>query len=182
MEALEHLLSAGDALLRDDSIDLALIHLPIPHPPGIYSRSSHTIGPYGNYIDNLVLADNILNRFREILRQAPRTQQTILIVSSDHSWCVPVWIHAKGWTKEEGRATDGAFDPRPVLIVNFPGAIGHCEASDNLQSMMMIHDVIIAILRGRAHSSGDLLSNLALKHAGHCRLPSVNVDLTQAQA
>ena len=180
VEALEYLLSAGDTLLRDDSVDLALIHLPIPHPPGIYSRSSHTIGPYGNYIDNLILADNILDRFRKILLQTPRAQQTILIVSSDHSWRVPVWIHAKGWTKEEEQATGGAFDPRPVLIVNFPGAIGHCEASDNPQSMM-IHDVIIAILRGRANSSGDLLSNLALEHAGDCRSPSVNADLTQAQ-
>ena len=50
----------AEALIRDQSISFVFIHLPVPHPPGIYDRSTGRERAGGTYIDNLALADRSL--------------------------------------------------------------------------------------------------------------------------
>ena len=52
---LAAIMPQAEALIRDQSIGFVFIHLPVPHPPGIYDRRAGHQRPTGTYIDNLAL-------------------------------------------------------------------------------------------------------------------------------
>jgi hypothetical protein len=113
---------AGDALIDDSQIDFCFVHLPLPHPPGDYNRNTGKIGPGGSYIDNLALSDRVLGHMLAEIAATPAADRTTVILSSDHSWRTWLWRHRYGWTREDELASGhGRFDPRPMLMVWFPG-------------------------------------------------------------
>lgn len=119
---LNPMLDAGERLAANDGVDFVFIHLPLPHPVGIYHRKTGKIGYGGSYIDNLALSDKVLGELEATIAKTPSASMTTLVVSSDHSWRVPMWRGKSGWTREDEAASrDGYFDPRPVLLVHFPG-------------------------------------------------------------
>ena len=119
-ERFAAMITSARDLVTDDNIDLAFVHLYLPHPPGFYDRKTGQVLVGGSYIDNMALADRSLGQLMQALAQTSRAQLTTLIVSSDHSWRVGIWRHGFGWTKEDELASGhGHFDPRPMLIVRF---------------------------------------------------------------
>jgi Sulfatase len=137
----------ADALLRDESIGFVFIHLPIPHPPGIYDRSTGRERAGGSYIDNLALADKSLAEMMAALSTTALASKTTVIVCSDHSWRVPMWRLTATWTKEDEVASHGRFDPRPVLMIHFPGQQEEHVVTAPFASIG-IHDIIERMLRG----------------------------------
>ncbi len=117
------LLTAGDTLLADPTIDFVFLHMPIPHPFGFYDRrkkifsSSHT-----SYIDNLALADLYLAHVRQILEQQQQWDSSAVVVMGDHSWRTKsIWLSSATWTAEDAAASHGGqFDDRPAYIVKLP--------------------------------------------------------------
>jgi sulfatase-like protein len=105
-------------ILRSD-IQFAFLHIPLPHPPGIYDRVHHRFSDHGSYIDNLALADLALGELLDTLQGTANWGRTTLVVSGDHSWRIPLWEFE--FTDEERQAARGGFDPRPVLEVRLPG-------------------------------------------------------------
>ncbi|MCU1323120.1 MAG: hypothetical protein JWM43_2769 [Acidobacteriaceae bacterium] len=56
-----NLLTAADTVLSDPSATFVFLHLPVPHPDGIYDRNTHQFSTHPtSYLDNLVLADDTL--------------------------------------------------------------------------------------------------------------------------
>ena len=137
----------ADALLRNESIGFVFIHLPIPHPPGIYDRSTGRERAGGSYIDNLALADRSLAEMMAVLSATALASKTTVIVCSDHSWRVPMWRLTATWTKEDEVASHGRFDPRPVLMIHFPGQQEEHVVTAPFASIG-IHDIIERMLRG----------------------------------
>jgi hypothetical protein len=113
--------AAASSLIQNESIRFAFIHLPVPHPPGMYDRKTGTFGVRGTYLDNLVSADSVLGNLLAVIQRTSAASQTILIVSSDHSWRTNMWRASDMWSKDEERASKSKFDPRPVLLIHFPG-------------------------------------------------------------
>jgi hypothetical protein len=149
------LMSRSQALIENGNIHFLFIHLPVPHPPGIYDRKTHTLREGGNYLDNLILAGDTL---RELLREidhGPQANQTTVIVSSDHSWRVPYWANKSDWTAEEERISRGRFEKRPVFLVHFPGQQTGSEV-ESLKSELLEHDVIVQMLEGKITSAESL--------------------------
>jgi hypothetical protein len=146
-EDLTAIMPQAEALLRDQSIDFVFIHLPIPHPPGIYDRRTESRSTTGSYIDNLALADKSLAELMAILNATPLASRTTVIVCSDHSWRVPMWRPAGPWTKEDEAASHGRFDPRPVLMIHFPGQQEEQVVTVPFPSIR-IHEIIQHMLRG----------------------------------
>ena len=142
-------------LLNDSRIRFIFVHLPVPHPPGIYDRHSHTINDQGTYLDNLVLADQSLGALQDVIRSTPAAANTTLIVSSDHSWRTYWWKVTGAWSEETMRATHGGeFDPRPVLMVQLPGGItGQVIAKP--VSAMIVHSILEDLLRGHLQTAAD---------------------------
>ena len=117
------LLAAGDKLLNDPSVSFLLLHMPIPHPFGIYNRrTASLIASHNTYIDNLALCDLYLTHLRQMLQRNGTWDQTTIVIMGDHSWRSQLWKGAPGWLPEEQAATDGGrFDDRPGYIVKLPG-------------------------------------------------------------
>lgn len=120
-EKFHALVDAALELIRKEDIDFVFVHLPIPHPPGTYDRKTGRIVAAGSYLDNMALSDETLGVLQAALAQTASAPMTTLIVSSDHSWRVPLWRNAIGWTAEDEAASQGRFDSRPLLIVHLAG-------------------------------------------------------------
>ena len=148
------------ALIEDDQVRFVFLHLPVPHPPGIYDRQRHMLRPGGTYLDNLVLADDSLGTLLQEIAATPSADQTTVVLSSDHSWRIPIWRHNRFWSGEEERASGGRFDDRPVLMIHFPGQKSGNEMNAAL-SEMLEHDMIAEMLRGRINNPADLSNFLS---------------------
>ncbi|HZD77474.1 MAG TPA: hypothetical protein VE218_10740, partial [Acidobacteriaceae bacterium] len=61
-------MTQAQGLLHDQRIRFVMLHLPVPHPPGIYDRKRHALTAGGNYIDNLVLADDTLGQLMKVIQ------------------------------------------------------------------------------------------------------------------
>lgn len=154
MRDYQQVMAQSETLLRDPRIRFVMLHLPVPHTPGIYDRQRHALVAGGNYIDNLVLADETLGQLMSLLQSTPDAAETAVIVSSDHSWRVDYWKKQPDWTAEEKRVSDEKFDTRPVLMVHLPGTEDAQIVSQPV-SAMIVHSILEAMLRGQLHSSVD---------------------------
>lgn len=154
---LEHanVMNAADSLIKNAGIDFEFIHLPVPHPPGIYDRKTGTLGVPGSYLDNLVLADRDMGNLLDLIGKTSSADRTTLIVSSDHSFRVGMWRDLQMLTPEGMRATGGKFDPRPVLMIRFPDQDGS-EVRPEQFPLLGIHGILEGMLSGEIRSRRDL--------------------------
>jgi hypothetical protein len=114
---------SADQLLQKPAFDFILIHMAVPHPSGIYNRTTHTFTTrHASYIDNLALADSYLAHVRSLLEAEGQWDSSAIVIMGDHSWRTKLlWAAALDWTPEEREASDGGqFDDRPDYIVKLP--------------------------------------------------------------
>ena len=118
----EDLFDQADRDLHDSSLDFVFLHMPIPHPVGIYNRRSRTLTTSNSdYLDNLALADSFLDHVRSLLIAQGQWDSSAIVVMGDHCWRTKLlWARSDGWTEEEERASDGPSDDRPGYIVKLP--------------------------------------------------------------
>jgi Sulfatase len=152
------LLAAGDARLNDSSATFLFLHMPIPHPDGIYNRRTGVLAA-GNpsYLNNLALADEYLRHVMSLLQQRREWDSSAVIVMGDHSWRTRlIWAHSPDWTAEEDAASHGGqFDDRPGYIVKLPGQ--HQAARiDEPFAAIRTRALLRNILNGRILTSTDL--------------------------
>ncbi|MEO6982154.1 MAG: hypothetical protein ABI072_03455, partial [Edaphobacter sp.] len=99
------------------------LHIPVPHPGGIYDRKTASFtSTHSSYIDNLALADRYLAHVHELLQQHHAWDSSTIVVMGDHSWRTQLaWIASPLWTAEDQLASHGGqFDNRPAYIVKLP--------------------------------------------------------------
>jgi Sulfatase len=158
----QRVLKQAESLIQDESIRFAFIHLPVPHPPGIFPDPTSYAEGRDDYLGNLILADQTLAELRTVISRTSAASDTILIVSSDHSWRVPMWRTIPGWTRAEEHATRAGtqtevFDSRPVLMVRFPNQTP--EQSDSIdlpRDGMILHTLLLDIFTGRVSNLREL--------------------------
>jgi hypothetical protein len=145
---LAAIMPAATALIRDQKIRFVFIHLPVPHPPGIYDRRTGNLRGGGTYLDNLALSDRVMGELMTTINATPLAGKTTVIVCSDHSWRLSVWQAVGLFTKEEEVVSGGRFDPRPVLMIHLPGQQAGHEVSEPFDEIR-IHEIIERMLRGQ---------------------------------
>ncbi|MGA2852007.1 MAG: hypothetical protein ABSE46_23640 [Terracidiphilus sp.] len=156
------MMKEAQTMIEDSQIRFVFLHLPVPHPPGMYDRKRHTLRSGGNYLDNLALADDTLGTLLQQINATPSAGETTLVITSDHSWRIPIWLHSEGWTGEEERVSGGRFDDRPVLLVHFPGETAGKDV-DAAVPELLEHDMIAGMLKGKINNPADLTEFVA-KH------------------
>ena len=149
-------LDQAKALIADENVRFAFVHLPVPHPPGIYPDPLNPGGE--DYLGNLILADKALAELRDVIEKTASAKDTILIASSDHSWRVPIWRNTPLWTQAEERASNhGQFDDRPVLILHFPGQTAQSAISiDRPVSAMIVRSLLLDIFSRKINGPEDV--------------------------
>ncbi|MFN8650409.1 MAG: sulfatase-like hydrolase/transferase [Gemmatimonadales bacterium] len=110
----------------DSSLDLVVLHLPVPHEPWLFDRDEERLtlfryAPSG-YLDNLALADRSLARLRTVLDSSGLAGRTALIVTSDHPW-----RHSADF--------DGRHDPRVPLLIYLPWDGTHRPVPDSIATL-----------------------------------------------
>lgn len=159
----QNLSKEGDSALLDRSAALTFLHLPIPHPGGIYNRktASLTTG-YSTYMDNLALADLYLARVRSLLEKTGQWDSSTVIVMGDHGWRTSfVWKPFPDWTYEEEKASDGGkFDDRPAYIVKLPGQRTN-QRIDHPLKAMETRKLVDALMKQQIQTPADLGSWVA---------------------
>ena len=113
---------ATDAALSDSRNDFLLLHMPIPHPEGIWNRRSSQFAiNLSSYVDNLALADDYLAHVRALLEASGQWDSTTVVLMGDHAWRTREWKDLPSWSREDQLASDGAqFDPRPAYVIKLP--------------------------------------------------------------
>ncbi len=152
------LVDAADRILEDPSAGFVLIHMPIPHPYGIYDRKTQQFSvEHTDYLDNVALADNYLMHVRSKLEQSGQWDNSTIVVMADHSWRTELmWKDSPEWTKEEGVASGGGqFDERPAYVVKL--AEQHTGARiDAPFSAMNTRKLFDAVLAQKIRSKEEL--------------------------
>jgi len=87
------ILGQAEEAVGNLKLDLLFVHLPVPHPPGIYNRSTRklAVAEESGYLDNLALADSALGRLRKRLEETGAWDRTSIVISSDHWWRSDYW-------------------------------------------------------------------------------------------
>ena len=151
----QDIMRKASALIRNEDIRFVFLHLPVPHPPGFYDRHTHRLTLGGNYLDNLVLADDSVGSLMQEIDLTAAADRTTVIISSDHSWRIPMWRGAPGWTAEEERISQGRYEPRPVFLIHFPGESYGREIPDPLPELIE-HDIIAGMLKHELKTPEDI--------------------------
>src|SRR6185437_1658136 len=117
-----YLLDRAFEIANDPSIGLALIHLPIPHPPAIYNRSKGAITAEGRigYLDSVAFVDRTVGALRRSMEQAGVWDRTAVLISADHGWRTYLWRGSPEWTAEEEAASHDDTSGVPFLL-KLPG-------------------------------------------------------------
>jgi hypothetical protein len=113
----------ADRLIKDPSIDFILLHMPIPHPPGMYDRKRRVYVTHdSSYPDNLALADEYLAHVRALLDMNQQWDSSTVLIMGDHSWRTKlIWSSSHAWTPEDEIASHGGqFDDRPAYVLKLP--------------------------------------------------------------
>ena len=152
------LIDAADSLLTDSSASFVFLHMPVPHPGGIYDRqrSSFTTSR-SSYIDNLALADHYLGHVHDLLEQRGEWNSSTVVVMGDHSWRTKLmWRAAPFWTAEDEAASQGGqFDDRPAYIVKLPNQQSRTEVDAPFQAIRT-RALFDELLRHRLVTPDDL--------------------------
>jgi hypothetical protein len=153
-----------DASVGDSEV--VYVHWPIPHPLGLPNAAPAADTP-ANYFDNLVAMDALLGRIEQRLRQRKEWDDVTLILTSDHSLRPGYWDDTEAWTDEEEQATAGGRrSPYVPFIVKFPGAHPPMEF-DQPFSVVLTHDVVLAIAQGEVSSPAELAAWLSRHRNKH---------------
>jgi hypothetical protein len=141
-------------LISDPSLDLVLIHLPVPHPPAIYDAPSGELStdPATGYGDSLILADRTLGELRRALEDAGLADRTVLLVTSDHPFRKAFW---KEKLPVELRGLDEDEDPRIPFLLKLPEEEGGFRHEAKFTTTVSA-ELLLALLRGELQRSGDV--------------------------
>ena len=105
------LMARSRALVADTSIRFVLLHLPLPHPPGLYDRRTQQFSLRGSYLDNLALADRAVGELLDVMHNTPAAANTTVIVSSDHSWRVLYGVLSRAGLRRKRLPREGGSIP-----------------------------------------------------------------------
>lgn len=149
---------SADAMLNDSASDFLFLHMPLPHPLGIYDRRRGVLTTHStSYIDNLALADKYLAHVRQLLEQRGEWNSSTIVVMGDHSWRTSfVWSKMDGWTPEDETASHNAqFDDRPAYLVKLPNQQQGTQIDAPFKA---IHTraLLDALLANQLHTTDDL--------------------------
>ena len=133
--------------LTNSPANLTLLHLPVPHHPGIYDPKEDRLTAWKyarnrEYLDNLVLADRVFGRLRRAMEQAGTWDNSWLILSSDHWW-------------REAASYDGQIDHRVPFIIKAAGQNESIVYKNRLNTVATYY-LILSVLKGEVTEAGQL--------------------------
>jgi hypothetical protein len=146
---------AADRVLEDKRYDFILLHMPVPHPAGIYDRKTRTYALNRSaYVDNLALADVFMAHVQQILEAQGEWDGATILVMGDHSWRT---LGAKdgSWSVDDDQANHAGYDPRPAYALKLPHQQTTATVNSEFQATRT-RSLLNALLRGQLSTLVDV--------------------------
>lgn len=125
IDKLKSALKHGIPMLENPKLNFLLLHIPAPHPPGVWDIRKHAFTTDGqpDYIDNLEDADRILGKVRQVLERTGQWDQSTVLVSSDHPYRPYSWLvlQVLPHPDEMVRLTQLKWQPYIPFFLKMPG-------------------------------------------------------------
>ena len=118
--------------------DFIFVHLPVPHTPGILLAKGI---PGGDYLDNMVIADETLGFIRELLVKKGIWDRSTVLVTGDHHFRYDIW-HDQS-TRRTSNASRWREDPRTVFLLKLPGDKTGSTYGKPFNALLL-HDLLLA--------------------------------------
>lgn len=136
-------------IASNPNIDLAFIHLPIPHPPSRFDRKANSFNyEVNDYANNLVLADLILGDIRKKLEDAGQWDNSTVIVSTDHQLRINRWKESEEYMTANDKALTGEIeDPRIPFFLKLPNQT-EAISLDKPFNTIISRKLILALMKG----------------------------------
>ncbi len=149
-------------LVARPELGLLLVHVPVPHPPGIYNRKAqaYSEGENDNYRDNLMLADRFLGEVRHELEAGNLWSSTTVLITSDHPFRTGLWSGDPIWTAEMAGAVAGRDLTRIPFLVKLPGQSREVRCTVPINTVVT-RELFQMLMRQRIHSPEELLQWLS---------------------
>ena len=152
-------LKAAASMITDPDLDLILLHLPVPHPEGIYNRykAAFTLDESNDYLDNLEVADMTVGKLRRLLADSGLEDRTALLVTSDHPFRKNIWSSRSTWTAEERATLGGKTCPSVPFLLKLPrqtASVGYHRTFNTVITAQLL----LSLLRGELHSSNEVIA------------------------
>ena len=147
----------------EPTLDLVLVHYPIPHPPGFYDRYKHdfSFSSSSAYLDNLSLADRVVRELRSQMVQANVWDSTTILISSDHRLRADRWqIHPfwkPSFTNEDALVRNSSRDDRVPFILKLAGENQGLVYQPKFDTSLS-QDLLLAVLSGKVSRNQDVVS------------------------
>jgi len=134
-------------IVSDPTVGLALIHLPIPHPPAIYDKvRGEFTTERRSYVDNVALVDREFGILRQSMELAGLWDSSAIVVSADHGWRTTLWRGTPVWTAEDEAASQQDVTGVPFLV-KLPGRTSGLSYSRPFNTILT-RRLITGILKG----------------------------------
>jgi hypothetical protein len=140
----------------DPSLDLVLLHLPVPHPFGIYDPAHKKLStdPKSGYVDNLFLTDDVVAQIRTEMQKAGLWERSAVLITSDHFLRESAWGDTVAWDREVQRVTS-ARPPRNIpYLLKMPGQNSHLVYKSSFNAVVTRY-LLQEILHGEVTSAEE---------------------------
>jgi hypothetical protein len=107
-------------MIRENRVQFMLLHIGLPHPPSIAGHVGAE-SQSSEYLENLLAADRLVGEVRQAIAQSGDDQQTVLMVTSDHSWRTWLWSATEDWSAGDESIRSLGDDDRPIFLLHLPG-------------------------------------------------------------
>jgi hypothetical protein len=161
----QHLLSRALRVVGDPRLNLVVLHLPMPHEPGIFDRHTKHFSTSENadYLDNLVLVDQVLGQLRVAMERQGTWDSSAVLLTSDH----PLRMYLSRKNDEVSRVTGHKMHPYVPFLLKMPGQTKGIDWMGPLASIVS-QDLILSFLRGELRDPQDVVAWLKEhKELGH---------------
>jgi len=159
LRRFEFLSARASEVVSDPEIGLALIHLPIPHPPAIYDRARGAFTTEKRcYLDNLALVDREMGVLRQNMERAGLWDRTAVLVSADHGWRTGLWRGTNVWTPDDEGASHQDTMGVPFLL-KLPGQAWEVAYRKPFNTMVT-RLLITGILNGQIADSAAVAASI----------------------
>jgi Sulfatase len=155
----EAVLEKAKELIARRDINLAFVHLPVPHPPYVFERAGNawTVDGDSGYLDNLAAADATLGELRKAMERGGTWEGTTVMVSSDHWWRSDLWENRTFWNPEDKLLESHPQDRRVPFLVKLAGKSRRSTYAPAFNTVLS-HDLILEFLKGTITDTEQLAS------------------------
>jgi hypothetical protein len=152
---VQHLLSRALRVAVDPRFNLVVLHLPMPHEPGIFDRHTKQFSTSEDvdYLDNLVLVDQALGQLRVAMERHGTWDSSAVLLTSDH----PLRAHVSKGDDEVSRLTGERMHPYVPFLLKMPGQTEGIKWEGPLASIVS-QDLILSFLRGELRAPRDAVA------------------------